>query len=666
MARKLYKIKFIKDTELCKVGDIKETSKKNAESAIKEGYAEVYNSEKQAEQEMKSMEKEYKNTIKEMQKLSIEEINSKLDLWAKDWDNPVMNLGVMQDMKETAKKSDFSVSELKELIKPILKQNKLKEKVFRLDQQFIDYKKTLNERLTQEQALFFRDKFIIDKDKEFRHKGNAIHLAGISEKNFDLIIYERNKPKEKPIKQPKLTQEQKKEIAIQKEEEKQIGAKQKGFAFSHFNMFTNFLDIAKEFWKIQPFFYDSHRIWWLWNNLKNRWEKVDEVDLLNAIDDNTENPTTDSSVKYDILEAMKRIGRRKKPKEPEHTWIQFLDEIYDIKTDKKFKATPEFFITNPLPWKLSETDETPIIDKIFKEWVVKEGIQDESYIKTIQEIMAYCLLSYMPIHRVFCFIGEGLNGKGSFLRLMEKLVGEDNICATELEILSSNRFESNKLFKKLICSIGEVDKGIFKKTKTLKSLTGEDLVRIEFKGKDAFDTRNYAKPLIATNHLPETSDKTIGFYRRWTIVDFPNIFNENKNIIEDIPNIEYNNFCRKSIKIIKELLERGEFINDGSIEQREDKYEKHSNYINEFVKLYCELNSDCWVEFSDFCEKYNEYLIGEGLLKKSKIEIGRAILLKGFVKKVKKVMVAGGYGSNETTKVCVFGLKWRDDVGLTV
>ena len=264
----------------------------------------------------------------------------------------------------------------------------------------------------------------------------------------------------------------------------------------------------------------------------------------------------------------------------------------------------------------------------------------------------------MPIHRIFCLIGEGLNGKGTFLRLIENLVGEDNCCATEIDILCSNRFESNKLHKKLVCFIGEVDRGIFKKTKTIKSLTGEDTVRIEFKGKDGFDGKNYANPIIATNHLPETSDKTKGFYRRWSIVDFPNEFTEKKNILDDIPEEEYSNFCRQALSILKKLIERGEFENDGSIAEREDKYEKHSNHINEFVKVYCESDEESYIEFNDFYEKYNEYLTSEGLGRKSKVEIGRSLVLKGFSKIIKKIS-AGLY---PTTKMCINGIKWRHEI----
>lgn len=452
--------------------------------------------------------------------------------------------------------------------------------------------------------------------------------------------------------------EARKKYALEKESEAKVLANKQGFLFNAFSAFSDYLSAAKKFHEQQPFFYDSYKIWWLWNLKYKKWQRVDEIDLLNAIDEYTQLPSTKSVVRGEILESMKRVGRKNKPKDASPKWIQFKEKIYDLETKKIFDATPEYFVTNPIPWKLGESCETPTIDKILKEWVYKEGIQDESYVKTLKEIMSYVMLSCMPLHRIFCFIGEGLNGKGTYLRLINNLVGSDNACATEIEILSANRFESNKLYKKLVCFVGEIDKGIFRKTKTIKSLTGEDTVRVEFKGKDGFDAKNYANPLISTNHLPETNDKTKGFYRRWTIVDFPNMFNEKQNPLDAIPDEEYENFCKQSLDILEELLKKGGFENDGTIAEREDKYEKHSNHINDFIKLYCNpCEEHEHIEFAEFADNYNEFLIGEGMRKKSKIEIGRALSLKGYDKRVKKVTSLYG---NSTTKMCIFGIKWKE------
>lgn len=432
---------------------------------------------------------------------------------------------------------------------------------------------------------------------------------------------------------------------------KEVGLKQKIFNF--FGKDTNFIETVERFYEYQPFYYDSFKNWWMWRGEEYRWERIDEIDLLISIDELTNLPHTEQKIKGQLLEAFKRVGRKKKPIEPKKSWIQFKDMIVDIKTGEKFNASAKYFIFNPIPWSLGYSKDTPIIDELLKSWVYKKGFQEENYFKTLKQIIAYCFLADMPIHRIFCLIGEGLNGKGTFLRLIENFIGEHNKTSTEIEFLTQSNFESSKLYRKLICTIGEIDKGVFKRTKTIKALSGDDLIRGEFKGKDSFDFHNYAKILISTNHLPETKDKARGFYRRWTIVNFPNEFKETENILERIPEYEYNNFCLQSIDILKNLLDKGEFENDGTINDREKRYEKHSNDIKNFIMKYYEIDENSSIEFSEFSENYNEYLISEGRQKKSKVEIGRIVDSFGFKRKYKKVDI----NAFTTTKLYIFGIK---------
>ena len=116
-----------------------------------------------------------------------------------------------------------------------------------------------------------------------------------------------------------------------------------------------------------------------------------------------------------------------------------------------FRRTSPDLYEDTIKWDVSGDPRTPVIDKIFNEWV------GEKYIKTLYEIIAYCLISDYPIHRLFCLIGAGLNGKGCFLRLLSKFIGEDNITSTELDVLLSSRFEVTRLHKKLVCMMGETN-----------------------------------------------------------------------------------------------------------------------------------------------------------------------------------------------------------------
>jgi P4 family phage/plasmid primase-like protien len=363
-----------------------------------------------------------------------------------------------------------------------------------------------------------------------------------------------------------------------------------------------FLDkkhLAEQFIKIQPLYYDAAKLWWIWNFNIKCWELCDETDIMNYISENSEADTISSTEKNEILEALKQVSRKNKPLPIPLTWIQFKNFIYDILTGEKIEVSNKYFVTNPIPWEIGELDTTPKMDEIFEQWVGAKNV------RTLYEIIAYCLLNGYPIHRIFCFIGAGLNGKSKYLELLRKFVGDNNCCSTELDVLIASRFEVTRLHKKLVCQMGETNFGELSKTSLLKKLSGGDLIGFEYKNKNPFEDINKAKIIISTNNLPSTTDKTIGFYRRWMIIDFPNTFSEKKDILQDIPDWEYENLCLKSCKILKEVLNVREFTNEGTIEERMQKYEERSNFLQEFINTFTREDFNGFITKADFYKKFN-------------------------------------------------------------
>lgn len=421
------------------------------------------------------------------------------------------------------------------------------------------------------------------------------------------------------------------------------------------SLFANKLDLAKQFYKIQPYFYDKSRNYWIWDIKNKKYTIVDKTDLLNSIEKYSSVNTIGSKQKTEIIEAIEQIGRQNIPKKPKYSWIQFKDKTIDIETDEEFDATPEYFHSNTIPWKLGESEDTKIIDKIFKEWVVNKK-QNETWITTLYEIISYCMLPAMPLHRIICLLGGGSNGKGSFMRMIEKFIGKDNSSASDLDSLLKNNFETSKLYKKLVCFIGEVDRTVFSRTRILKVITGDDLARIEFKGKNSFDEHLYAKPIIACNELPETTDKQDGFFRRWLIVDFINQFNEKIDIISTIPEKEFENLGRKCIEILKVLLKRGTFTNEGSIADRRKRYEIRSSPLDKFIKEYCIKNNQDKIISREFYEKFSDFLKSSNHRYHSEIEVSKLLKLRGYTKKVIAINTDMGL---KTTVMMILGLKWE-------
>ena len=414
------------------------------------------------------------------------------------------------------------------------------------------------------------------------------------------------------------------------------------------------LDNVHEFCNRQPIYYDNVKNWWLWSYDLGYWEKIDETDIMNAIDGNVDNHfLITKRIKGQILEALQRLGRLKKPKQPEPSWVQFKNNVVDVKTGDVFNTTHQYFFTNPIPWRLGTGEETPMLDILFKEWV------GDKYIQTLYEIIAYCMIPAYPIHRIFCFHGGGSNGKSTFLNILQKFIGRSNVTSTELDFLIKNSFEVAKLYKKLVCFMGETNFGDIKKTSTLKRLSGGDLVSFEFKNKMPIDDVNYAKLIIATNSIPPTQDKSEGYYRRWTPIGFPNKFSEKRDIMSEIPDKEYENLAAKCVKLLPQLLRRRTFTNEGTVDQRRQAYEDASNPLQKFIRLKTQNDSENYILKWEFFNRFITWQKENGQRPWSKQEVG--VKMKELFEE-KKVQLGKDDDGNYIRQHAWLCLSWRTNL----
>ena len=411
-------------------------------------------------------------------------------------------------------------------------------------------------------------------------------------------------------------------------------------------------DLAERIIDMQPCYYDKSRNWWLWNWPETKWERVDETDILNAVDKQATINTINSKEKNEMIEALKQVSRLNAPAPIGPYTIQFKNTIINVKTGESGRATPLLFVTNPIPWGLDEDGffETPIMDRIFEEWVGKENVQ------TLYEIIAYCLIPSYPIHRIFCLIGGGMNGKSCFLNLLRTFIGTSNCCSTELDTLLQSRFEVTRLHKKLVCQMGETDFSEINKTSILKKISGGDLIGFEYKNKDPFEEVNYAKIIIATNNLPSTTDKTIGFYRRWMIIDFPNQFSEKQDILKEIPDEEYTALAVKCSFILKDLLNRRTFTNEGSIEDRMKRYEDHSNPLGKFLREFVVEEYDGAIWKYDFSKKLNAWCKENRFREISDVHIGKKMKELGISHSLRTTP----WDINKKSRAWI-GIKWVEE-----
>lgn len=422
--------------------------------------------------------------------------------------------------------------------------------------------------------------------------------------------------------------------------------------------------LAKKLQEQRPIYFDRACVYWAWNPHDLRYEMKDDVDMLQFLRSmigEEDRHIYDLKFGQQYLKALQVTGRERNLPLPGDNVIQFKNGCIDLMTGETFMPEPDKLYVKRVPHNLGESEDTPTIDRLFVEWV------GEKFARTLLEYCAYCLYDGYPIHVIFVLLGAGRNGKSQFMKLLENLVGRENVTATDLEILASasnGRFESAKMYNKKVVLMGETNFNELRNTAILKQLSGGDTVRAEFKNKPNFEFVNTAKITIATNSLPPTPDKTEGFYRRWLIIDFPNRFSEGKPIVDTIPELEYENLCRKCIGVLRELLEIGKFSNQGTIEERMKRYEEKSNTLQAFIDTECVLDANLdiplWVlkeGFIEFCKRGgHRVLTNQGFTK------GIAELGFDMIEQKKYTAVTGKKYSPTITKET----NWKTVCGVTL
>ena len=179
------------------------------------------------------------------------------------------------------------------------------------------------------------------------------------------------------------------------------------------------------------------------------------------------------------------------------------------------------------------------------------------------------------------FVGSGANGKSTLLELLETFIGKQNASHVTLQALCDHRFAAAELCLKLINTCADIPHKNLFKTGTFKELTGGDMIQAERKFKSFFYFRNYAKLLFSCNAVPESTDDSLAWFRRWIIIECPNQFTGDKEkprIIDSLTTPqELSGTLNWALEGLTRLLNKKRFTNQLEIAQQRQNHIEQSN-----------------------------------------------------------------------------------------
>ncbi len=204
--------------------------------------------------------------------------------------------------------------------------------------------------------------------------------------------------------------------------------------------------------------------------------------------------------------------------QPNH-WIHFKNGFYDPKTNELKENDPKYKCTVLIPHEYKPNESHT--GKHIKEWL--EFITpNENDREMLLQYLGYCLTQDTSQQKFLILYGTGGTGKSLVIRLLQNMVGDENVSNISLCELSQ-RFATYGLVDKLVNSCADLELQALNDTGTIKKLVGEDTMRVEQKGKDSFSYRNKAKLIFSTNQLPLIkSEQSNGLFRRLIMLEMNN------------------------------------------------------------------------------------------------------------------------------------------------
>ena len=286
--------------------------------------------------------------------------------------------------------------------------------------------------------------------------------------------------------------------------------------------------------------------------------------------------------------------------------IPLRNGVLDINTMELKQYSPELMFFNKTPVDYNPAADCPRIRQFHKEIV-----NGEEEVTLLEEVVGFSLYREYFIAKSLMVVGGGANGKSTWLSLVKRFLGHDNVSGRSLQDLEENRFSKADLHAKLANIYADLPDRALYRTGMFKMLTGRDLIAAEKKFQNSFHFENYAKLIWSANKVPEALDDTDAFFRRWIIITFPNVFNgENcdPHILEKLTtDEEFSGLLNVAIGRLKAMVKRGSFSYSKTTEALREEYTRKSSPIASFVMDCLETDSDAFIVKKELYNVFAEY-----------------------------------------------------------
>lgn len=312
--------------------------------------------------------------------------------------------------------------------------------------------------------------------------------------------------------------------------------------------------------------------------------------------------------------------------------IAFRNGVFDLATDELLPFSPEYIITNKIPWDYNPNAYNELADSTLN----KISCDDESIRYLLEECIGYCFFRQNELSKSFILTGQGSNGKSTFLDMVKNVLARQNYVSLDLDELSE-KFSTTTMYGKL-ANIGDDISDDFLQGKAIaqfkKIVSGND-IKAENKGQDVYFFKPTVKLLFSANEIPRMRNKGFdAIKRRLVIIPFNATFSKDdpdfdSGITWKLKKQEVAEYLiQLGIQGLKRILNNQDFTKSEKVQEELDSFERDNNPILLFLD---ELEEDEVLnhETKEVFARYDTFCHENGFTK---------IAMQTFSKQVTKIL----------------------------
>ena len=367
------------------------------------------------------------------------------------------------------------------------------------------------------------------------------------------------------------------------------------------------------------------------------WDRLTDADMQGELSKFFRHDLDNRTIS--ALTMMIRLQDTRKPL-PEfnkgRVW-NFANGTLELDTGVLREPNPDDYLRFQVGYSYDEKAECPVFDKFIRDITCNEPSRENFLL----DMIGYVLYDDNALQKLFFLIGEGNNGKSTFIEMIKDLVrniyGEkDNQTYTTIEPAKLSEDTKAIMLKNSFVNLCYDITTDLKDTSALKKLATNDQLagNLKFYDTESFSTR--AKIICSANEMIKANEDTKALRRRLMFCRFANDFTHNpdtkmnEKLRAELPGI-FNKVYRAYLELrkrgfIRPCVDQDEFIAQFSFtnnpvaefwEENEGEYlsggEVRKSKVFDAFKQFCERNGKNAGDSSRFFEKLRRVTADKGV-----------------------------------------------------